>query len=249
MNWIIIAFEGIDGSGLTTHSRLLARALREKGLRVGVFKEPSHGPVGEIIRSVLRGGGARQGVGAALYLSLLFAADRVQQFYGEVLGFLSSSERCVAVYDRYKYSSIVYQGLLGAPTEWLRSVNSVIPPPHILVFLDVEPRVAYERLRRSRGRLEAFEEPRLLEELYAEYQALLSSLEERPEYCGGEALWASLLERRGVEPGEHWPPGKCYPLLVVVKGSRNGRDRSVGEVAGDVYAGVARAAATIGFSF
>ena len=50
---VFVVVEGIDGSGSTTHTKLLGKALRQRGLKVLETCEPSPGPIGSLIRQVL----------------------------------------------------------------------------------------------------------------------------------------------------------------------------------------------------
>ena len=52
-----VVFEGIDGSGTTTQAELYARYLRQKKGLVHVPREPSTGPIGSLLRLVLKGVG------------------------------------------------------------------------------------------------------------------------------------------------------------------------------------------------
>ena len=52
---LFIVLEGVDGAGTTTHTALLAQALRAKGLPITTTREPSDGPVGVLIRQILTG--------------------------------------------------------------------------------------------------------------------------------------------------------------------------------------------------
>ena len=164
---LLIAFEGIDGSGLTTHSKLLVRRLREEGYKVGYSKEPTWGPVGVLIRELLLQPSVDHEV-----LALLYAADRLWHLRAYSClgaGLLKALEEgYIVVLDRYKYSSMAYQSL-GAPVEWIEAINSGAPEADIIVYLDVPPGVAlnrvqarrityyYETLERLRKVKEAFE--------------------------------------------------------------------------------------------
>jgi dTMP kinase len=49
---ILIAMEGIDGTGKSTQLRLLGRYLRDKGCSVIETREPTNGPYGRKIREL-----------------------------------------------------------------------------------------------------------------------------------------------------------------------------------------------------
>ena len=240
---IIIAFEGIDGSGLSTHSKLLASRLEERGVNTAVYKQPSRGIVGSLVRDLI----SREGYGGDL-MGLLFTADRVHQFY--YTGIVELLWRgVVLIFDRYKYSTLVYQSLSepSPPREWLERVNEAVPPPHVLVFLDVPPEGAVRRIadreRRQGYRRQVYERRDFLEKAYTEFHRLLRDLEERPEYCSGNSgrpVWFLLLEKRGLDPDRFWRRNRCYPAIIRVPGVANGVERSIEDVARDVWMSVAR---------
>ena len=49
---VLVAFEGIDGTGKSTQIRLLAESLRDMGHTVQFTREPTNGPVGQRIREL-----------------------------------------------------------------------------------------------------------------------------------------------------------------------------------------------------
>lgn len=185
MRGAIIAFEGIDGSGLSTHSRLLADWLAASGYRVILGKEPTRGEIGEIIRRIMLEPEVDQEL-----LALLFAADRlwhVRRAHGLSVE-RAVSEGYIVVFDRYKYSSMAYQGL-SVPMEWVESINLFAPEPHVIVFIDVPPAISLRRLERRSVRY-YFETPERLELLRKSFREALRRAGERG---------VKILEVRGAE--------------------------------------------------
>jgi dTMP kinase len=73
---VFIVFEGIDGSGKSTHIKLLAEELRARGLHVLETSEPSRDKIGTFIRDYAERNGDRFTLETE---TLLFAADRYEQ--------------------------------------------------------------------------------------------------------------------------------------------------------------------------
>ncbi len=194
----LIAFEGIDGSGLSTHSRLLAEALKAVGCKSVYTKEPTDGPVGQIIRSQLSSASPD-----AVLMALLFAADRAWHLLsdptlpgrGGVIGALEAGY--VVVTDRYKYSSIAYQGTAGAPLEWLWEVNSFAREADMVVYIDVPVEVAMARVQ-ERGRREAYERAGFLSSVKMTFEGVLEEATRR----GVRVLRVKGIEGGAVRPIE-----------------------------------------------
>jgi len=138
-NGIFIAFEGIDGAGNTTHSRLATEWLKNMGFDVILTKEPSpDGRIGQLVRSYLRDEYAHPAIDA-----LLFAADRVEHVYKVVLPAIRSGK--IVISDRYLESSIAYQSAQGLDVEWIKNINKFAIRPDLTIILDVEPEAALRR--------------------------------------------------------------------------------------------------------
>jgi dTMP kinase len=102
---MFITFEGLDGSGKTTQTELLARALRETGREVVTTREPGGTPLGEQVREVLlRGDDASPWAEAALFAAA--RAELVERIIGPAL-----DRGAIVVCDRYLDSSLAYQGI------------------------------------------------------------------------------------------------------------------------------------------
>jgi dTMP kinase len=144
-----VVFEGGDGSGTTTQLGLL-RERFDSGkdaalpLLYNTF-EPTDGPVGKLIRSVLRG----KATLLPETLARLFAGDRYEHLHTpEGIG-----RRCgrgeLVVCDRYVLSSLVYQGI-SCGEELPRSLNDSFPFPELTLFFDLDPELAQKRLEDRR---------------------------------------------------------------------------------------------------
>ncbi len=162
---------------MTTHSMLLVERLRRNGFKAEYLKEPTSGPIGELIRTYLR----RDDSLHHELLALLFAADRYWNYYlsEKPISNLKSAGY-VVVSDRYKYSSIAYQGAFTS-IEWVWEVNSRVPHSDIIVFLDVPVDLALKRIesRVMNGFVrEGYEKRELLEKIYHNYDIVLKRAEE-----------------------------------------------------------------------
>ncbi|GAB4323238.1 MAG: dTMP kinase [Promethearchaeota archaeon] len=148
-----IVLEGIDGSGTTSQARALKERLESMGHPVHVTQEPSDGPIGRLLRKVLRDPSSHPAVDA-----LLFAADRVDHHAREITKYLELGTHVIS--DRYLESSIAYQGaqsmeVLGDQAfGWIETINRYAPKPDLTVLLDCDPEVA---LRRKGELTEKFE--------------------------------------------------------------------------------------------
>jgi dTMP kinase len=172
---LFVVFEGIDGAGTTTQCRLLSERLRADRRRrqVAVTAEPSTGPAGTLIRHVLRERvvastplGERKPFDRRA-LALLFAADRLDHVSCEVTPLVEDG--WVVISDRYVLSSLAYQRL-DAPVDWVATINRFAPAPDILFFLDVDPEVAWKRIRDSRPGRDIFETPETLADVARAYR-------------------------------------------------------------------------------
>lgn len=177
---LFIVLEGIDGCGSTTHAKLLAEAIANRGFEVVLTCEPSAGPIGSLIRQALQR--RLPGPDAATphsldwtAMALLFAADRMDHLHSTILPALRAGS--VVISDRYDLSSLAYQSVTAhngsEAIPWIRELNARALRPDLTLVLDVPAEVAEER-RRLRGGVEELFEKR-------ELQARLATVYTRAE--------------------------------------------------------------------
>ncbi|MEM9192914.1 MAG: dTMP kinase [Myxococcota bacterium] len=167
-----VVLEGVDGAGTTTHTRILSRSLRERGLPVHITREPSDGPLGMMLRQILTGRVVVPGIRGTrppswTTMALLFAADRVDHVESEIAPNLMDGVTVLS--DRYDHSSVAYQSLSaggGAETiDWVKAINRHARRPDLTIVLDIPPAVAAKRrLTRTTGR-EMYDDEELQEAL------------------------------------------------------------------------------------
>jgi dTMP kinase len=140
---MLIAIEGIDGSGKTTIAKFLAEELRRRGYDVVVFKEPTNSEYGRKIRQILK----NRCVNPEEELEL-FIRDREFDVRENILPALKEGK--IVVMDRYYYSTVAYQGALGIDVDYIMKLNEKFPKPDLVIILDVSPETALKRIRAKR---------------------------------------------------------------------------------------------------
>lgn len=157
---LFITLEGIDGTGKSTHLRLLVRYLKDSGFRVRATREPGGTRTGEKIREILLSRATR-GLTPLAELGLMYAA-RAQHLDEVVRPALARGE--IVVSDRFNDASFAYQGYgrkLGV--EAVAAFDRIIcgtTQPDLTLLFDLEPRAALARAQKrernsKNGRFEA----------------------------------------------------------------------------------------------
>ncbi|WP_203136088.1 dTMP kinase [Microbacterium sp. JZ31] len=140
-----ITFEGGDGSGKTTQSRLLQEWIEATGRTVVRTREPGGTEVGVLIRDIVL---HHRGDIAPRAEALLYAADRAHHVATLVEPALARGE--VVIQDRYLDSSVAYQGagrvLDATEVRDLSLWATGGALPDVTVLLDLDPAVARVRL-------------------------------------------------------------------------------------------------------
>lgn len=134
---IFITFEGPEGSGKSTHVRLLAEWLRDRGVDVLSTREPGGTPVGDRIRDILLAVDGCELTPEAE--ALLFSASRAQLVRTVIRPHLAKGG--VVVCDRFADSTYAYQGYgRGLDLDVLRQITRFATDglvPDITFLLDL----------------------------------------------------------------------------------------------------------------
>lgn len=162
---LLIALEGLDGSGTTTQARALSMALRARGHTVLETREPTDGGVGRLLRAQLQTSRPPH-----IAMALMFAADRALHVAEVIEPALSRGE--VVVCDRYLLSSWVYQSL-DCPPDWVRAINRHAPWPTLTALLSVSSETGMRRLSQRDAPREVFETESIQRRVERGYAELL----------------------------------------------------------------------------
>jgi dTMP kinase len=150
-NGFFITLEGVEGSGKTTQTALVAEALRAAGHRVTVTREPGGTRAGEAIRAIFLDPAVSLHAAAEL---LLVLADRAQHVREKLKPALAAGE--IVLSDRYSDSTVAYQGYgRGLDLKLLDELNRLATDgthPDLTIVLDLAVETGLERTRaRVRG--------------------------------------------------------------------------------------------------
>jgi dTMP kinase len=170
---VFVCFEGGEGAGKSTQSRLLRERLEADGHVVLLTREPGATPVGATVRRIVLD--PATGELADRTEALLYAADKAEHIHAVVGPALERGE--VVVTDRYVDSTLAYQGagrsLDSADLEWVARWATDDLRPHLTVLLDLAPAQGLTRFT-ERDRIEG-ESLEFHERVRAEFLRLAAS--------------------------------------------------------------------------
>lgn len=172
-----IVFEGIDGCGKSTQSRILFERLQKEGVPSVLIREPGSTPLGEQIRKILLESNIEIHPLAEVFL---FNSARCHLVHTVIMDELKKGKTVIC--DRFFYSTAAYQGGgLGLGIDRVMKISRLATgglDADLVFFLDVAPVEARKRIGdlyyRVKGRgLDFYEKVR------SSYRKIIKSLGRR----------------------------------------------------------------------
>ena len=153
----LIVFEGTDGSGKATQSRLLCKRLGREGIPCREIDFPRYGkPSAVMVQEYLDGKLGKNPSDVSAYAATLFyATDRYASYQEDWGGFYEAGGLVIA--DRYTTSNAVHQAskLTGAERQeylaWLFDLEYGrlgLPKPDLVLYLDMPIEITERMMRR-----------------------------------------------------------------------------------------------------
>jgi dTMP kinase len=166
---MFIVFEGIDGSGKSTISKLVNKELNEAGYESYLFFEPTHYEKGKKIREFLQ---RKINLTKEEVLNL-FLEDRKDSLDLNVKPNLKP--KSIVILDRYFYSMCAYQADASySPQDILdRNLKNQYPHADLVFFLEIQPELALERTTKRGEGAEIFENLEFLTQVDKNYRKIL----------------------------------------------------------------------------
>jgi dTMP kinase len=161
---VLVAFEGIDGSGKSTQAVKLGAWAEGLGFEVVQTKEPTAGKWGRRIRE-------------SMFHKRLPPREELKCFVNDRREHVKSLIRpalergAFVIIDRYYYSTVAYQGARGLDPKHVLALNRAFAPmPDVVFMMDLDPRLSLKRVsgRGARDKFEKLSELIKVRELFRE---------------------------------------------------------------------------------
>jgi dTMP kinase len=157
---MLIAYEGIDGSGKSRSRTALQAALRDRGLTATVVEWTSFQSTGSEESALFRKAARlrRNGRLGPLAFSAWHCADFAMRLEQKALPAIARGE--VVIMDRYVYTAFVRDTIRGLDEKVVRGMYGFAPDPDLILYLDIDPAIAYHRKKADNIRLGFYESGR-----------------------------------------------------------------------------------------
>ncbi len=149
-----ITFEGSEGSGKSTQSKLLYRYLKRRGFKVVYLREPGGNKISEKIRKILLD--SRNDSITPVTETLLYMAARAQVVSEIIKPALKKGK--IIICDRFLDSTIAYQGYgLGIDIKLIKCIGEFATSgvkPDLTIFMELPLKDGLKPRRHTKDRIE-----------------------------------------------------------------------------------------------
>ena len=149
-----ITFEGSEGSGKSTQSKLLYQYLRARGFKVIYLREPGGTKISEKIRAILLD--AKNDSMLSACETLLYMAARAQLAAEVIRPALRQGK--IVICDRFLDSTVAYQGYgLGIDINAIKRMGNFSTQglnPNLTIFLDLPIKEGLKYRKHGKDRIE-----------------------------------------------------------------------------------------------
>ncbi len=164
---LFIVIEGLDGAGSSTQVVKLANYLKQRGYKVITTKEPTNNIIGGLIKGQL----THDWNTSPECLQLLFAADRAHHLEKTISPALE--DNYIVISDRYIFSTIAFGAININDWNWLKEINKQFRFPDLYFIIDTDPEECIKRLKKTRYKLELFEDIEKLKKVHKNFLKLV----------------------------------------------------------------------------
>jgi len=202
---MFISLEGLDSSGKKTQIDLLEKKLKENNFTVDRIDFPRYDtPFGKLVGAYLRGELGKLENVVPEASALLYSLDRYQ--YKKELEEKTKDPKTVVITNRYSQSNYAFQSAKFENEneqdhfiKWLEDIESRIPQPGLVIFLDMPPAAAKKLGHDTRKYMEGKESNYDIHEEDVTYQEKVRNVYLRLAQKKG---W--LVVRCAEKEGEEW---------------------------------------------
>ncbi|MBP1358129.1 MAG: dTMP kinase [Sulfolobus sp.] len=142
---VLIAFEGIDGSGKSSQASLLKDWI-EMRMDVYLTEWNSSDWIHDIIKEA-----KKKDLLTPLTFSLIHATDFSDRYERYILPMLKTGFTVIC--DRYIYTAYARDTVRGVNLEWVKKLYSFAIKPDVTFYIRVQPEVALERIKKAKRKI------------------------------------------------------------------------------------------------
>jgi dTMP kinase len=160
-----ITFEGIDGSGKSTISKLVCKKLQLEGYNPVLTFEPTDTNIGHFVQQSIKTNSDPFVTAFAFILDRILHCKQIKKWL---------DEDKIVLCDRYADSTYAYQGAqleqqIENPIEWLQDLSKdlILKPERTFLFI-IEPKKSLKRIQK-RNELIPFEQISFLKKVHTHY--------------------------------------------------------------------------------